>query len=202
MQKVREQMPACFQQTRGQILTGSKWTQFPGSAKHYTMLHLVRSWPKFLLLFLLSHANLFDILLKLLVRAECSFIYFHRVAPDFQGEASNQCPTPHWLESFLPVQNGYELPRVCKWNNLPSRPHGINGSDLPGAKAAWSWARSHTCWNTASAGLPTCLLQQGQLDSRADFFFCCCCCCFISRELKAPERLFIESAFECMLQHR
>lgn len=27
-------------------------------------------------------------------------------------------------------------------------------------------------------------------------------CCYISKELKAPERLFIESAFECMLQHR
>lgn len=86
------QMPVCFQRTWGQILMWSKRTQFPGSAKHYTMLHLVRSWLKFLLLFLLSHINLLDISLKLLVRAECGFIYFYRVAPDFQGEESTPVP--------------------------------------------------------------------------------------------------------------
>lgn len=161
-------MPVCSQPTWGQILTWSKRTQFPGSARHCTVLHLVRSWPKFLLLFLRSHINLFNTSLKLLARAECSFVYFHRVAPDFQGEEKNQRPTPHRHESFWPVQNGYEHPRLCKWNNLPSRPHGINGSDLPGAKAAWSRAQSHTCRNAAPARLPSCLLQQGQLDSGAD----------------------------------
>lgn len=116
-----------------------------------------------------KHINLSDISLKLLVRAECSFIYFHRAAPDFQGEGRNRCVAPHWPQSFLPVQNGCELPPVRKWNNLPWRPHGINGSDLPGARAAWGRARSHTRRHAASARLPACLLQQGQPDSADDF---------------------------------
>lgn len=61
------------------------------------MLHLLRSWPQFLLLVVQSHIHLSDTSLKLLVRAECSFIYFHRVVSDSQGEKRDPCLTPHGL---------------------------------------------------------------------------------------------------------
>lgn len=39
------QMPVCSQHTWDQILTWTKWSQFPESARHCTTLPLVRSWP-------------------------------------------------------------------------------------------------------------------------------------------------------------
>lgn len=134
---------------------------------------------------------------ELLARAECGFIYFPRAAPDFPGEERNQSPAPHWPEPFLPSQDGFELPHVCTQTRLPLHPQGINGSDVPRAKAArrWSWARRHTSWNAAPEPLPGFLPAScGKDSSTHELFF--------SRELKAPERLFIESAFECMPQHR
>lgn len=92
-------------QTWGQILTWAERSQFPESARHCTTLPLVRSWPQLLLLFLQSHRNLSATSLKLLVRAECSFIYFHGAASDFEGEKRNppmpDSPLPGWNNSCV-----------------------------------------------------------------------------------------------------
>lgn len=123
--------------------------------------------------FLFRATHLSDIFLKLLVRAECSFL-------SFQGAASDKgrggiCA---WL------LRGWDDCWECR-----------RAGSCPVGALVPTWAEGQSL--ARGSGSPH-LLWQGQPDSGADFSSCCCA----SRELKAPEGLFIESAFESLLQHR
>lgn len=157
------------------------------------MLHLTRIWPKPLLLFS-SEPLKFGIFLEENCSQEQSAASFaSRELPQIFKERS---PAPCWPEPFLLCWMALNSPaRANEPTLLPSHPHGDNGSDCQGPLLGrlGSEPRGLTgrLCQAPSAARTAWLCSWFLL---LKFYF--------SRELKAPERLFIESAFECMPQHR